>query len=770
MLFNRTLVDAIGLLDGNFGSGNFEDDDYCLRAALLGFRNAIAGDVFIHHYGSRSFIGNRIDYSAALSGNRKIFNDKWSGVDAGSPLGRKLLIVNAIYAASELNHRGQSDPAIKTLLTGISRVPEAREPYTLLAEMLIDAKNYKDALAAVAEMPAGGDADIRKLSLIGYCLEGLGQDDRADDYADLVLALSPVSAAALNLKGILAYKRSGRVTAEDFFRQAAESDPGYGEPSTNIGILKWAAGEREEAVRFLEKGFLLSPTAFDAGSAYHSAITAAGEFARAEGVFREARALFPLNRRIAFLLIDVLINQHKNEPAMGEIEQAMMLFGIDDGILAAALEIRGKIGPQEIDKSSGNGNSLSLCMIVKNEEQHLAKCLTSVQALVDEMIVVDTGSIDRTREIATAFGAKVYDFPWTGDFSEARNFSLSKASGDWVLVLDADEVLSPLDHPALKQLIARQVPEPAAYAFLTRNYVGPVHVTGWTANDGGYSNEEAGSGWMGSIKVRLFPRDSRIQFENPVHELVEPSLRKSGIPAKDCSIPVHHYGKLNRDKGILKGKEYYLLGRKKLEETGDDPDAIRELAVQAGELKLFDEAIDLWQRALGLRPDMELAYINLVSLHLQMDRFAEALDASKKAVALKPGMIEAVCNYALCEMYAGEVDRAITALEKILKKDPAYPSANIMLAIAYFCAGKKEKGNALFKTLRFSGSGFAEALHPFARKLLTAGRTAYALTLLDAAIENDAATKDIIELREACGERSGAAVEPEVLQRACGQG
>ncbi len=70
----------------------------------------------------------------------------------------------------------------------------------------------------------------------------------------------------------------------------------------------------------------------------------------------------------------------------------------------------------------------------------------SVKPLVDEMIVVDTGSTDRTKKIARAFGAKVYDFAWTDSFSDARNFSLSKASGEWILVLDADEVISPSDY------------------------------------------------------------------------------------------------------------------------------------------------------------------------------------------------------------------------------------------------------------------------------------------------------------------------------------
>ena len=109
-------------------------------------------------------------------------------------------------------------------------------------------------------------------------------------------------------------------------------------------------------------------------------------------------------------------------------------------------------------------------MIVKNEELNLAKCLMSVKPVADEIIVVDTGSTDKTKAIASALGAKVFDFPWTNDFSEARNYSLSKASGDWILVLDADEMVSPLDHDKLKKLINRKAEKRVAYTMVTRNY------------------------------------------------------------------------------------------------------------------------------------------------------------------------------------------------------------------------------------------------------------------------------------------------------------
>lgn len=84
---------------------------------------------------------------------------------------------------------------------------------------------------------------------------------------------------------------------------------------------------------------------------------------------------------------------------------------------------------------------ISLCMIVKNEEKNLKKCLAGVSGFVDEIIVADTGSADGTADIARKFTDKVYEYEWDGDFSKARNFSISKAENDWVLILDADEYI-----------------------------------------------------------------------------------------------------------------------------------------------------------------------------------------------------------------------------------------------------------------------------------------------------------------------------------------
>ena len=85
--------------------------------------------------------------------------------------------------------------------------------------------------------------------------------------------------------------------------------------------------------------------------------------------------------------------------------------------------------------------SVSLCMIVRDEEEVLGRCLESVKSTVDEMIIVDTGSQDRTKEIAVQYTDKIYDFKWKEDFSAARNFSLSKGTKDYLMWLDADDMI-----------------------------------------------------------------------------------------------------------------------------------------------------------------------------------------------------------------------------------------------------------------------------------------------------------------------------------------
>jgi glycosyltransferase involved in cell wall biosynthesis len=96
--------------------------------------------------------------------------------------------------------------------------------------------------------------------------------------------------------------------------------------------------------------------------------------------------------------------------------------------------------------------SISLCMIVKNEEAVIGRCLDSVQGIADEINIVDTGSVDKTKDIAARYTDRIFDFEWTDDFAAARNFSFQQATTDYILWLDADDVFTENDQEILLDL------------------------------------------------------------------------------------------------------------------------------------------------------------------------------------------------------------------------------------------------------------------------------------------------------------------------------
>lgn len=171
--------------------------------------------------------------------------------------------------------------------------------------------------------------------------------------------------------------------------------------------------------------------------------------------------------------------------------------------------------------------TVSLCMITKNEESFLAQCLESVNLVVDEIIIVDTGSTDKTVEIAKDYGAKVYDFPWTNNFSDARNEFFKYVTGDWILVLDADEVLSPESKNNLKEIIKLPVKQLTGYQVKIRNYTQA-------------SNE---MDMVEHYTMRIFPNSSELRYTGVIHEQVEHIEDKNKLDRLLTNdIIIFHYG------------------------------------------------------------------------------------------------------------------------------------------------------------------------------------------------------------------------------------
>ena len=148
--------------------------------------------------------------------------------------------------------------------------------------------------------------------------------------------------------------------------------------------------------------------------------------------------------------------------------------------------------------------TFSLCMIVKNEEKVLARCLDSICDLMDEIIIVDTGSKDRTKEIASRYTELVYDFAWTGDFSQARNFSFSLATGDYIYAADADEVI---DEENRKKFRALKESLLSGVEIVQMYY-------------GNQLSQRTVYNFDRELRPKLFKRVRNFQWIEPVHETV----------------------------------------------------------------------------------------------------------------------------------------------------------------------------------------------------------------------------------------------------------
>jgi glycosyltransferase involved in cell wall biosynthesis len=469
---------------------------------------------------------------------------------------------------------------------------------------------------------------------------------------------------------------------------------------------------------------------------YYDAVMAARQFNHGRQVFTDLQQNVPGNHSIRRLYIAICLQIEDFVAAMAAIETLVAFSTPDDGLIDSALSVRDKIGPLMIHPGVAKHKSLSLCMVVKNEITRLGPCLNAVKGIVDEIVVIDTGSQDRTADIARIYGARVYNHEWREDFSAARNFALEKAQGGSILILDADEIIAAQDLPLLKALMASSDEMPRAFSLETRNYANVANSLNWQSNEGQYPQYEAGLGWFPSRKIRLFPRSKNIRFCFPVHELVDPSVQAAGIPIVDCSVPVHHYGHLNELKNKRKAQIYFEIGIAKLERLGDNIAALRELAVQAGQLEYWPRALMLWQRLLDLRPDFPEAYVNMAGASWQLGRYEEAIDYARSCLKLTPGLKEAHYNLAISHLLLGRADKALRILDKLVLHDPGYLAARFMSGAAHCAMGDVAGSRSIFRRLTETPAAPAlgMAVDDLIRKFRKSGLDHYAEHMRQAAL------------------------------------
>ena len=731
-LFRKSLVAHIGLFDDSVDNSQYAAD-FCMRAALAGYKNILAADVVV--FGSDPDVYGEGDGGTESDiHHRQLLLQKWNAPGIQEKFGRTLKVQKIREQYQDELLWGKTDAAIDTILGGMKQFPDEPIFCIDLAQLHCDAQQFETCLTLLNDERMQDNEERRSLLRI-ECLIGIGKIEEAEQLLLTLESDGKKNPFVLNLKGVLANAGNQHSEAERWWREAATLDPSNSQPLASLGALRWNSGDEEGAMDLLERGFNLSPLSLEVLDLYFLAAMERGETNRLKHSLLSALSFYPKARHIRFKLIELLSREERFAEALEHVRQSMAYSDIEDGFVDAALHILSQCVPMGEKHKTQWKKSLSLCMIVKNEQNNIAKALLSASPWVDEMVVVDTGSTDRTKDIARVYGARVFEKTWNKDFSEARNYSFDLATCEMIVILDADEIISASDWVQLRRQIDETGNQQIALTITTRNYVETSEMIGWVGNQDLYE-EEKGSGWFPSTKVRVFPHDPRIRMEGAVHEMVSESLKRAGIAILQSTIPVHHHGKLDAGRMLQKQLAYYELGKKKILETGENSQSLKELAIQADELKKYDEALELWARALALEPTMAFAHYMMGSAYIGISKFDEAMKSSQKALEFSPDLKDARFNYGLCLVLAGKREEARESFSEIFHSDQDYAPARAMSAALDIIEGKLEEGREALKKLENGAFQMSVFMSGFLHLLEQAGRTSDYEILLQRCVES----------------------------------
>ncbi|MDK2991677.1 MAG: hypothetical protein PWP48_910 [Clostridiales bacterium] len=273
---------------------------------------------------------------------------------------------------------------------------------------------------------------------------------------------------------------------------------------------------------------------------------------------------------------------------------------------------------------------ISLCMIVKDEQDNLARCLTSVKDVVDEMIVVDTGSSDTTINIARDFGCKVYQVPWNNDFSQARNVAMDKANGEWILLMDADEELVEED---CQKVIALTHEDAEGYFFQVLSYIG----------------EYAGPDVVSNLNLKLVRNSEQYRFMGAIHEQLASVITRVNPEAKlkISDVRVYHYGYLryNVEKQHKRRRNIAILEEQLVRYPGETF-IVYNLGNEYFALGNYEKALNLYKEVLkDLNPHLGYAskiYIQATLCLQRLGRYGEALKIIQRGLKDFPKLTDLV--------------------------------------------------------------------------------------------------------------------------------
>lgn len=283
-----------------------------------------------------------------------------------------------------------------------------------------------------------------------------------------------------------------------------------------------------------------------------------------------------------------------------------------------------------------NNVSISLCMIVKNEEEMLGRPLKSASSFVDEIIIVDTGSTDKTKEIAKEFNAKIYDFKWINDFSAARNFAFSKATKDYVFWLDADDYIDEENVSKINEL---------------KSYL-PKDVDSFTMNYS-LSRDDNGNTTFSLRRNRLVKRKNNFKWIGRIHEYlaVYGKQLNTDITINHGKIKAHTDRNLKIFREMQKNNEEF---------------STRDLFYFANELYyngLYNEAIIKYEEFLDLKEgwieDRKTATMNLINCYSYENQNEKKINRILKSFEYDVPRADICCALAETFMEKREFHQAI---------------------------------------------------------------------------------------------------------------
>jgi tetratricopeptide (TPR) repeat protein len=354
-----------------------------------------------------------------------------------------------------------------------------------------------------------------------------------------------------------------------------------------------------------------------------------------------------------------------------------------------------------VKPSKDVGIQLTACLIARNEEANLERCLTSLTGLVTEIVVVDTGSTDATEAIAKRYGAVIGHFEWCDDFSAARNAALELATGNWILWIDADEELDPNSIAALRRAIVR--PQFGGFDIEIVNF----------------TNDHSPHERFQHCPTRLFRKVEGVEFTGRIHEQITPSLVKLGLPwARLEGARILHYGYRPEE----------MERKSKLERT-----------------------TSMLEREVRDSPEDAFQWFNLANAYLVGGRWFEAEHASRQAASFMPADAPFGENcyvvWAQAAMGANRPQAAVTICEEGVERGHSGPFLLFEHCEALLAANRPQEALEVSDLLLASeppeGSAGDSGIFGHKRKVLRGqilavlGRFQEALDLLDDALSVD---------------------------------